>query len=153
MVGERSIDVYLDDSPLLQYALVKYDKDCRIRFAGKGFGADGYAFGLSRHSWLKRADLSAHHLIRQLTISSVSSPSHPSAHHLIRQLTISSVSSPSHPSAHHLIRQLTISSVSSPSHPSAHHLIRQLTISSVSSPSHPSAHHLIRQLTISSHLY
>ncbi|KAK6990621.1 glutamate receptor ionotropic NMDA 2B [Biomphalaria glabrata] len=50
---DRTIDVYLDDSPLLQYGLVKNDKDCRIRFAGKGFGADGYAFGLSRHSWLK----------------------------------------------------------------------------------------------------
>ncbi|CAL1536671.1 unnamed protein product, partial [Lymnaea stagnalis] len=49
----RSVDVYLDDRPLLEYALARFDKGCKVRFAGKAFGSDGYAFGLSRHSWLK----------------------------------------------------------------------------------------------------
>ncbi|GFR79493.1 glutamate [NMDA] receptor subunit 3A [Elysia marginata] len=53
--GDRreKIDVYMDDMPLLEYALARYDDTCNVRFAGKGFGSDGYAFGLPRFSWLK----------------------------------------------------------------------------------------------------
>ncbi|XP_059146855.1 uncharacterized protein LOC131934758 [Physella acuta] len=50
---DRSIDVYLDDAPLLEFALVRYDKDCKIKLAGKGSSTERYAFGLPRHSWLK----------------------------------------------------------------------------------------------------
>ncbi|GFN73666.1 glutamate receptor ionotropic, nmda 3a [Plakobranchus ocellatus] len=39
--------------PLLEFALARYDETCNVRFAGEGFGSDGYAFGLPRFSWLK----------------------------------------------------------------------------------------------------
>ncbi|KAK3759409.1 hypothetical protein RRG08_023526 [Elysia crispata] len=51
---QQKVDVYMDDMPLLEYALARYDDTCNVRFAGKGFGSDGYAFGLPRFSWLKK---------------------------------------------------------------------------------------------------
>ncbi|XP_071119243.1 glutamate receptor ionotropic, NMDA 3A-like [Haliotis cracherodii] len=50
---KKEIDVYLDDSPILEYAVTRLDQHCSVRFAGKGFGADGYAFGLPRFSWMQ----------------------------------------------------------------------------------------------------
>ncbi|ESO88309.1 hypothetical protein LOTGIDRAFT_82519, partial [Lottia gigantea] len=53
MLRNREIDVYVDDTPLLEYAVSRLDKDCTVRFVGKGFGSDGYAFGLPKFSWLQ----------------------------------------------------------------------------------------------------
>ncbi|XP_050401989.2 glutamate receptor ionotropic, NMDA 3A [Patella vulgata] len=53
MLRDREIDVYVDDTPLLQYSVARLDKDCAVRFVGKGFGSDGYAFGLPKFSWLQ----------------------------------------------------------------------------------------------------
>ncbi|RUS86619.1 hypothetical protein EGW08_005635 [Elysia chlorotica] len=52
-LAQQKVDVYMDDMPLLEYGLARYDDTCNVRFAGKGFGSDGYAFGLPRFSWLK----------------------------------------------------------------------------------------------------
>ncbi|KAK7495078.1 hypothetical protein BaRGS_00013718 [Batillaria attramentaria] len=48
----KQTDVYLDDTPLLEFAVSRMDNNCKVRFVGKGFGSDGYAFGLPRRSWL-----------------------------------------------------------------------------------------------------
>lgn len=49
----RETDVYFDDASLLEFAVSRLDKDCKVRFVGKGFGTDGYAIGLSKHSWMR----------------------------------------------------------------------------------------------------
>ncbi|XP_025110190.1 glutamate receptor ionotropic, NMDA 3A-like [Pomacea canaliculata] len=46
-------DIYFDDASLLEFAVSRLDKDCKVRFVGKGFGTDGYAIGLSKHSWMR----------------------------------------------------------------------------------------------------
>ena len=56
----KQTDVYLDDTPLLEFAVARLDNDCKVRFVGKGFGQDGYAFGLPKHSWMRVSALLTH---------------------------------------------------------------------------------------------
>ncbi len=48
-----SIDAYLDDTPILEYARQTMDSKCILRLVGQGFGEDGYGIGLPKGSWLK----------------------------------------------------------------------------------------------------
>lgn len=47
------LDLYMDESPLLEYALSRYDDNCSIKYASNHFGENSYAFGLPKGSWLK----------------------------------------------------------------------------------------------------
>ena len=49
----ETIDAYLDDSPVLEYARTTMDAKCQLRLVGKGFGEDGYGIGLPKGSFLK----------------------------------------------------------------------------------------------------
>ena len=48
-----TIDAYLDDTPILEYARTTMDAKCTLRLVGEGFGEDGYGIGLPKGSWLK----------------------------------------------------------------------------------------------------
>jgi len=47
------LDLYVDESPLLEYALSRYDDNCSIKYASHLFGENSYAFALPKGSWLK----------------------------------------------------------------------------------------------------
>jgi hypothetical protein len=51
------LDLYIDDTPLLEYALSKYDDNCSIKFASHYFGENAYAFGVKKGSMLKVCSL------------------------------------------------------------------------------------------------
>lgn len=48
-----TINAYLDDTPVLEYARTTMDAKCQLRLIGDGFGEDGYGIGLPKASWLK----------------------------------------------------------------------------------------------------
>jgi len=51
---EGRYDVYVDDTPLLEYKLAEVDSKCSIRFSGQEFGENFYSFGLTDKAiWLK----------------------------------------------------------------------------------------------------
>ena len=49
----NEIDLYMDDSPILEYALSKIDNNCSVKYAAHDFGETAYGFGLPKGSWLK----------------------------------------------------------------------------------------------------
>ena len=49
----ETLDAYLDDTPVLQYAALTTDYKCQLRLVENGFGEDAYAIGLQKDSWLK----------------------------------------------------------------------------------------------------
>ena len=48
-----TIDAYLDDTPILEYARATMDNTCVLKLVGQGFGDDGYGIGMEKNSWLK----------------------------------------------------------------------------------------------------
>ena len=48
-----TIDAYLDDTPILEYARTTMDAKCTLRLVGEGFGEDGYGIGLPKGSLFK----------------------------------------------------------------------------------------------------
>ena len=48
-----TIDAYLDDTPVVEYARSTMDAKCQLRLVGNGFGEDAYGIGLPKNSWLK----------------------------------------------------------------------------------------------------
>lgn len=52
-----TFDAYLDDTPVLEYAISTMDAKCTLRLVGEGFGEDSYGIGLPAYSWLKVSDL------------------------------------------------------------------------------------------------
>ncbi|XP_052777930.1 glutamate receptor ionotropic, NMDA 2B-like [Mya arenaria] len=48
------LDMYLDDTPLLEHALSIRDDNCSIRFVSRHFGENSYAFGVKKGSWIKQ---------------------------------------------------------------------------------------------------
>ncbi|XP_074641443.1 glutamate receptor ionotropic, NMDA 3A-like [Tubulanus polymorphus] len=48
-----SLDVYLDDTPILEYAKTQLDDNCSLKIVGESFGDDGYGFGLTHGSPMK----------------------------------------------------------------------------------------------------
>ena len=50
---DETIDAYLDDTPVLEYARTSLDVECKLRLVGKGFGEDAYGIGLPKNSWLE----------------------------------------------------------------------------------------------------
>ena len=49
----NEIDLYMDDSPILEYALSKIDNNCSVKYAAHNFGENAYGFGLPKGAWLK----------------------------------------------------------------------------------------------------
>ncbi|KAL4236945.1 hypothetical protein ACF0H5_005331 [Mactra antiquata] len=49
----KEIDLYADDSPLLEYALSKYDDSCSIKIASHSFGEGSYGIGFPKDTLLK----------------------------------------------------------------------------------------------------
>ena len=51
-IRNATIDAYLDDTPVLEYARITMDVKCQLQLVGKGFGEDGYGIALPKGSWL-----------------------------------------------------------------------------------------------------
>jgi len=49
----RSIDAYMDDSPIAEYVRTTMDDKCELRLIRSGFGQDSYGIGLPKNSNLK----------------------------------------------------------------------------------------------------
>ncbi|WAR23735.1 NMD3B-like protein [Mya arenaria] len=47
------LDMYMDDTPLLEHALSIMDDNCSIHIASRHFGENSYAFGVKKGSWIK----------------------------------------------------------------------------------------------------
>ncbi|KAL3868322.1 hypothetical protein ACJMK2_041139 [Sinanodonta woodiana] len=50
---DDEIDLFLDDHTLLEYHMHSEDTDCSLKYAGRLFGDESYAFGVKKGSWLK----------------------------------------------------------------------------------------------------
>ncbi|ELT90372.1 hypothetical protein CAPTEDRAFT_24092, partial [Capitella teleta] len=54
LLGNGTFAAYLDDTPVLEYAISTMDAQCTLRLVGEGFGEDSYGIGLPAYSWLKK---------------------------------------------------------------------------------------------------
>ena len=57
---QKKLDLYIDDSPLLEYALSQNDDNCSMKYAAHSFGENAYAFAVKPGSNIKVCNIKSY---------------------------------------------------------------------------------------------